>query len=88
MHKEKTKRIGWRSVVIVVTTAVMVSSVRADDDVPWVFSGSTNRVSVVTVANALGENSTLRTKISNDSEESLVSIVMNTLRQGLLLLIK
>ena len=57
------------------------------DDVPWVFSGSTNRAPVsaaIPSANA----TTARTKLANEAVTSSMSIVMNSRKLGLFIVVK
>lgn len=74
--------MGTALAVFGVATAVV-----AADAVPWVFSGSTNRVPVTAAVVSTGAT-TVRTKLANEAVASTTSIVMDSLRVGMLIIVK
>ena len=74
--------MGTALTVFGVTTALV-----ADDAVPWVFAGSTNR-EPVTAAVASAGATTVRTKLANEAVASATSIVMHSLKVGTFIIVK
>lgn len=82
MKSRRAFRMGAALAVIGVTTALV-----ADDAVPWVFTGSTNREPVAAAVPSAGAT-TVRTKLANEAVASATSIVMHSLKVGSFIIVK
>ena len=81
----KLRRLLCRGVALAVlgTTTTLV----ADDAVPWVFTGSTNREPVAAAVPSAGAT-TVRTKLANEAVASATAIVMHSLKVGSFIIVK